>query len=487
MNCEFLEIVMYKEKQMIVPVILAGGSGTRLWPLSRQSYPKQFLNLVDAKYTMLQLTLKRLEKLPAQILPPIIVCNENHRFIVAEQLRQMDIEDASIILEPCAKSTAPAITLAALHSQDLYPNQDISLLILSADHHIKNIENFHSGILSALQQTYLDKLAVFGIKPTYANTGYGYIKTGAKKENIYELDKFVEKPDLLTAESYLSSGDYLWNSGMFMFKTSLFLKEIKEHQEEIYHCCSKAWENKTKDLDFIRIGIDYFFKAPENSIDYAVMEHTSNGVVVYLDAGWNDLGSWSSLWESNLKDIHQNVFFGDVIVEQSQHNYIHASSRLVTVLGIENLVVVETKDAVLIAHQDKSQEIKHIVDQLKRTERQELFQHREVIRPWGKYDCIGIGERYQVKRITVNAKAKLSHQLHHHRAEHWVVVKGTAKVTQGDKQYFLSENESTFIPLGIVHNLENPGCIPLELIEIQSGSYLGEDDIVRFKDEYGRK
>lgn len=472
---------------MIVPVILAGGSGTRLWPLSRQSFPKQFLNLVDSKYTMLQLTLKRLEKISAQVLAPIIVCSEEHRFIVAEQLRKINIKNASIILEPCAKNTAPAITLAALHSQDLYPEHKISFLVLSADHHIENIENFHTCIIEGLQETHHDKLVVFGVKPTYPHTGYGYIKIGNKKENIYELDKFVEKPDLIKAESYISSGNYLWNSGIFMFSPSLFLQEIQEYQNEIYYYCLKAWDCKTKDLDFIRVGLDDFIKSPENSIDYSVMEHTQHGAVVYLDAKWNDLGSWCSLWESNPKDNNQNVIIGDVIVEKSQLNYICSSSRLVTVLGIENLVVVETKDAVLIAHKDMSQEIKKIVDKLKHTERQELLQHREVVRPWGKYDCIDIGERYQVKRITVNAKAKLSLQLHHHRAEHWVVVKGTAKVTQANKQYFVSENESTFIPLGTVHSLENPGSIPLELIEIQSGSYLGEDDIVRFKDEYGRK
>lgn len=472
---------------MIVPVILAGGSGTRLWPLSRQSFPKQFLNLVDSKYTMLQLTLKRLENITEQTLAPIIVCSENHRFIVAEQLRQINITNASIILEPCARNTAPAITIAALHAQDIYPEHKISLLVLSADHYIENIENFHFCINEALKQTYLDKLVVFGVKPTYPHTGYGYIKIGNKKENIYELGEFVEKPDCLRAESYISSDNYLWNSGIFMFNPSLFLKEIQEYQQEIYHFCSKAWEYKTKDLDFIRVGSEDFFKSPENSIDYSVMEYTKHGVVVHLDAHWNDLGSWCSLWESNPKDNNQNVIVGDVIVEKSQQNYICASSRLVTVLGIENLVVVETKDAVLIAHKDMSQELKKIVDKLNHAERKELVQHREVVRPWGKYDCIDIGERYQVKRITVNPKAKLSHQLHHHRAEHWVVVNGTAKVTQGDKQYLVSENESTFIPLGIVHSLENPGCIPLELIEVQSGSYLGEDDIVRFKDEYGRK
>lgn len=473
---------------MIVPVILAGGSGTRLWPLSRQSYPKQFLHLVDQQYTMLQLTLKRLEGLSHKILPPIIVCNEDHRFIVAEQLRQIEVEYASIILEPCAKNTAPAITLAALQVQELYPEQNVSLLVLSADHYIADIPAFQHSILLAEQQAQLQKLVVFGVKPTEPHTGYGYIQLGKqiKEKSTYKLDQFVEKPDFQTAEHYVSSQNYLWNSGMFMFQTSLFLEELKLHQSDIYQCCINAWQYKTKDLDFIRIGLQEFQQCPENSIDYAIMENTAQGVVVCLDVGWNDLGSWSSLWQSNKKDANQNVIFGDVLTEQSQRNYIYSSSRLVTVLGIKDLIVVETKDAILIAHQDKSQDIKKIVEQLKNENRIELLQHKEVVRPWGKYDCIDVGARYQVKRITVNAKAKLSLQMHHHRAEHWVVVKGAAKVTKGEEQYYVSENESTFIPLGTLHSLENPGCIPLELIEIQSGSYLGEDDIVRFKDEYGR-
>lgn len=473
---------------MIVPVILAGGSGTRLWPLSRQSYPKQFLYLVDQQYTMLQLTIKRLENLAQQVLPPIIVCNENHRFIVAEQLRQINIEHASIILEPCSKNTAPAIMLAALQAQELYPDQDVRLLVLAADHYITDVSGFQQAILLAEQQAQLEKMVVFGVKPTEPHTGYGYIQLGdqIEKENTYKLHEFVEKPDLSTAEYYVSSKKYLWNSGMFMFRISFFLQELQYYQSDIYEFCINAWQYKTKDLDFIRIGLKEFQKCPENSIDYAIMEKTIHGVVVCLDVGWSDLGSWSSLWQSNQKNENQNVIFGDVVVEESQRNYIYSTSRLVTVLGVEDLIIVETKDALLVAHRDKSQEIKKIVEQLKSDQRIELLQHREMIRPWGKYDCIDIGERYQVKRITVNAKAKLSLQLHHHRAEHWVVVKGTAKVTNGERQYYVTENESTFIPLGTIHSLENSGCIPLELIEIQSGSYLGEDDIVRLKDEYGR-
>lgn len=473
---------------MIVPIILAGGSGTRLWPLSRQSYPKQFLCLVDQQYTMLQLTIKRLENIPKQILPPIIVCNENHRFIVAEQLRQINIEQASIILEPCAKNTAPAITLAALQAQELYPDQNVSLLVLSSDHQINDISSFHDSILLAEQQVQLQHLVVFGVTPKEPNIGYGYIQLGEKirDTSIYKIATFVEKPDLKTAEYYVLNKSYLWNSGMFMFKIPLFLHELKQYENEIYQFCLNAWQHKTKDLDFIRIDFQEFQKVPENSIDCAIMEKSTQIVVVELEVGWNDLGSWSSLWQSNPKDKNQNVTFGDTITEQSQRNYIYSSSRLVTVLGVEDLIIVETKDAVLIANQDKSQEINKIVEQLRDKQRSEIIQHREIIRPWGIYDCIDVGERYQVKRITVNAKAKLSLQMHHHRAEHWVVVKGTAKVTRGEEIYYVSENESTFIPLGTVHSLENPGCIPLELIEVQSGSYLGEDDIIRLKDAYGR-
>ena len=349
---------------MILPVILAGGSGTRLWPLSRQSYPKQFLYLVDQQYTMLQLTLKRLENLSQQVLPPIIVCNEDHRFIVAEQLRQIDIAHASIILEPCAKNTAPAITLAALQALELYPDQSVSLLVLSADHFIADIPAFQQSILVAEQQAQLEKLVIFGVTPTEPNTGYGYIQLGEqiKERTTYILDKFVEKPDLKTAEHYVSSQNYLWNSGMFMFQTPLFLKELKLHQADIYESCLSAWQSKSKDLDFIRIGLQEFQQCPENSIDYAIMENTAQGVVVCLDVGWNDLGSWSSLWQSNQKDENQNVIFGDVLAEQSQRNYVYSSSRLVTVLGVTDLIVVETKDAVLIAHQDKSQEIKKVVE-----------------------------------------------------------------------------------------------------------------------------
>jgi len=473
---------------MIVPVVLAGGSGTRLWPLSRQAYPKQFLRLVDEQYTMLQLTIKRLDGLKLDVAPPIIICNEDHRFIVAEQLKQIGVEDASIVLEPYARNTAPAIGLAALLVKELYPDNNISMLVLSADHDISDIGLFHQTILKAYAYAQKGRLIVFGVEPTVAHTGYGYIECGTQfiNEEAFELKKFVEKPDKITAEKYVLSNQYLWNSGMFMFCSDVMLNELKAFCSDIMQACEKAWAAKKKDVDFIRIDAQAFKDCPEDSIDYAVMEKTELGAVFELTAKWSDLGTWQSLWKSNLKDDQKNVSIGDVIIEDSHHNYINAASRLVTILGVENLIIVETRDAILVAHQDKSEEIKKVVNRLKNDSRSELQQHKEVSRPWGKYDCVDIGERYQVKRITVNPKAKLSLQLHHHRAEHWVVVKGTAKVMKGQEEYYVSENESTFIPLGTTHSLENPGCIPLELIEIQSGSYLGEDDIVRLKDNYGR-
>ena len=473
---------------MIVPVILAGGAGTRLWPLSRQAYPKQFLKLVDDKYTMFQLTLKRLEKLSVPVAPPIIVCNEDHRFIVAEQLRQLNINDASIILEPYAKNTAPAITLATLRAEDLYPKEEVILFILASDHFIDNISAFHQSITNAYFFAKKNYLAIFGVMPSEANTGYGYIQLGEQVQNnsVFTLKKFVEKPNKETAERYLFTKQYLWNSGMFMFKSDVIQSELQKYSPQIYKFCKLAWESKRIDVDFLRINEMIFKDCPDKSIDYAVMEQTEKGVIVSLNSDWNDLGTWSSLWKSNQKDSQENVSIGDVLVQKSRSNYVYSSSRLVTVLGVENLIIVETKDAILVAHQNYSQDIKCIVEDLKSEKRQELIQHKEAFRPWGKYDSIDVGERYQVKRITVLPKAKLSLQLHHHRAEHWIVVKGTAKVTKGDQQYFITENESTFIPLGVIHSIENPGSIPLELIEVQSGSYLGEDDIIRFKDEYGR-
>ena len=473
---------------MLIPVILAGGSGTRLWPLSRQSYPKQFLNLTDPDFSMLQVTLQRLFNLAIPTAPPIIICNEEHRFVVAEQLRQIGIEQASIILEPVGKNTAPAITLAALQVKALYPVQNPVLCVLAADHHIDDINTFHECIQSADQLASQQHLVVFGVKPTMPHTGYGYIKTGhaLTVEKGYCLEQFVEKPDSSTAEKYVKSGEYLWNSGMFVFKVQDYLSELEKYAPDILAVCEQAFESRQFDLNFVRVNAEIFKQCQENSIDYAVMEKTHRGAVVALDAGWSDVGSWSSLWEIRPKDPQHNVYQGDVIMEDSQNNYIHATHRLVSVLGVQNLVVVETKDAVLVTQQDRAQDIKKIVAQLSRNQRSELSVHREVVRPWGRYDCIDVGDRYQVKRITVNPKAKLSLQMHHHRAEHWIVVKGTAKVTKGDQQYFVSENESTYIPLGTVHSLENPGCIPLELIEVQSGAYLAEDDIVRIQDNYGR-
>ncbi|GAW96954.1 MULTISPECIES: mannose-1-phosphate guanylyltransferase/mannose-6-phosphate isomerase [Colwellia] len=478
---------------MILPVIMSGGSGSRLWPLSRALHPKQFLPLIT-KNTLLQETINRLDGdfLGDKCLDPIIICNNEHRFLVAEQLRQNNSKASRIILEPMGKNTAPAITLAALAALD--DGDDPILLVLAADHVIKNIEAFQQAIVSASIFAEQGKLVTFGIVPTHAETGYGYIKQGslltANNEQVnatsYTVASFVEKPDLAIAEEYLASGDYLWNSGMFMFKASRYLEELAIFSPEILAVCKEAYSNKTHDLDFTRISADIFKQCPEDSIDYAVMEHTEHAVVVPLDAEWSDVGSFSSLWEVSEKDEQGNVSQGDVISQSTTNCYINAENRLVTTVGVDNLVIVETKDAILVAHKDKVQDVKSIVNILKAENRYEYKHQREVYRPWGKYDSLDIGERDQVKRITVKPGAKLSVQMHHHRSEHWIVVSGTAKVTNGDKTFLLTENESTYIPLGQIHALENPGVLPLELIEVQTGSYLGEDDIVRFDDKYGR-
>ncbi len=473
---------------MILPVIMSGGSGSRLWPLSRAVHPKQFLPLTTEN-TLLQETINRLDD---NCLDPLIICNNEHRFIVAEQLRQNDSQASNIILEPMGKNTAPAITLAALAAID--NGDDPLMLVLAADHVIKDVSAFRHSVNSASVFAEQEKLVTFGIVPTHAETGYGYIKQGnlvvskQEQESIksYTVADFVEKPDLPTAKKYLESGQYLWNSGMFMFKASRYLEELKKYSPEILAICKEAFLRKTKDLDFTRISAEIFEKCPEDSIDYAVMEHTEHAVVLPLDAQWSDVGSFSSLWEVSVKDEQGNVLQGDVISEASTNCYINAENRLVTTVGVNNLVIVETKDAILVADKDKVQDVKSIVNQLKADNRYEYKHQREVYRPWGKYDSLDFGTRDQVKRITVKAGAKLSVQMHHHRSEHWIVVSGTAKVTNGDKTFLVTENESTYIPLGQVHALENPGVLPLELIEVQTGSYLGEDDIVRFDDKYGR-
>jgi mannose-1-phosphate guanylyltransferase len=467
--------------KMICPVIIAGGAGTRLWPLSRDLMPKQFLKL-NGNLTMLQATVERLQNI--NTLPPLVICNEEHRFIAAEQLRQIQQLDHNIILEPAGRNTAPAIALAALAS--LKKGQDPTLLVLAADHVIADTLAFEKAVTEAEQLALSDKLVTFGIVPTHAETGYGYILRGPETSTAYTVKQFVEKPDLVTAQSYLASGEYYWNSGMFMFKASCYLAELKKYRPDIFEACELAMAEVDPDLDFIRVNKQAFLNCPDDSVDYAVMENTVSAVVVPLDAGWSDVGSWSSLWDISVKNADGNVANGDVINVGCKNNYVLAETSLVATVGLNDIVVVQTKDAVLVAAKDSVQDIKKVVQQLKAAGRTEHKIHREVYRPWGKYDAIDSGERYQVKRITVKPGEKLSIQMHHHRAEHWIVVSGTANVTIDGNDRLLSENESVYIPLGAVHALENPGKIPLELIEVQSGSYLGEDDIVRFSDRYGR-
>lgn len=467
---------------MILPVIMAGGSGSRLWPLSRQLNPKQLLKL-SGEFTLLQQTLLRLQGLEA--LTPSIICNEDHRFMVSEQLRQLGVRGATVLLEPVGRNTAPAIALAALSAVE--NGDDPMLLVLAADHYIADQIAFHRAVKSAICLAEQNKLVTFGVLPSCPETGYGYIQRGNSLGVAgFNVARFVEKSDVARANDYLNSGDYYWNSGMFMFKSSVYLEALEKFRPDILVACKNALEQGRKDMDFIRVGAEAFAACPEDSIDYAVMEKTTEAAVVPLDAGWSDIGSWSALWEIGDKDGHGNVCKGDVLAFNTQNSLIHAEHKLVATVGVENLVVVETKDAVLVVHKDKVQDVKKVVEAIKNSGRHEHMNHREVYRPWGVYDSIEAGERYQVKRITVSPGAKLSVQMHHHRAEHWVVVSGTARVTNGEKTFLVTENESTFIPIGEVHALENPGKIPLELIEVQSGSYLGEDDIVRFEDHYGR-
>lgn len=468
---------------MFLPVVMAGGSGSRLWPLSRSAYPKQYLPLASDN-SMLQETVLRLKG--SDHLAPLVICNEDNRFMVAEQLRAIKALQSPVILEPVGRNTAPAIALAAL--QATANGDDPLLLVLAADHVIQNNEAFLAAIDKAQALAKQDKMVTFGIVPTHAETGYGYIKRGDAVDAAYAVDSFVEKPDLATATEYLNSGEYYWNSGMFMFKASRYLAELAKYQPAILEACKKAIGNTAADLDFVRVDKAAFEACPDDSIDYAVMEKTDAAVVVPLDAGWNDVGSWSALWEVNNKDDNGNAVRGDFIGESTKNCLVYGSveGRMVATVGVEDLVIVDTKDAVMVAAKDKVQDVKNIVNQLKAEGRSEFQFHREVYRPWGKYDSIDNGARYQVKRITVKPGAKLSVQMHHHRAEHWIVVSGTAKVTNGDKELLLTENQSTYIPVGVIHALENPGKVPLELIEVQSGSYLGEDDIVRFEDRYGR-
>jgi mannose-1-phosphate guanylyltransferase/mannose-6-phosphate isomerase len=444
--------------------------------------PKQFLRLFGTE-SMFQQTLTRLEGIP-KLAAPIVVSNHDHRFIVAEQLQEMGIDDATIMLEPSAKNTAPAIALACW--QSLKQGEDPLLLVLSADHLIKNIEAFHAAIEKASVSAEKGNLVTFGIKPTSPHTGYGYIKVAIENQGIGPVEAFVEKPNEEIAQSYIEAGDYLWNSGMFLFKASVFIEELKKYQPKMAEITEQAVNEATVDLDFLRVQREIFDSCPSDSIDYAVMEKTDKAMVVSLDADWSDVGSWSSLWEASELDDNNNVLRGDVIVHDVKNTLVHSEERLVTVVGVNDIVVVETADAVMVASKHKSQEIKAIVSQLKETGRSEAESHRLCYRPWGYYDSIDMGNRFQVKRICVNPGESLSLQMHHHRAEHWVVVTGTAEVTCNDEKMIRTENQSVYIPLGSKHRLHNPGVVPLEIIEVQSGSYLGEDDIVRFDDNYNR-
>lgn len=476
------------------PVILSGGSGTRLWPLSREQYPKQLLPLTG-EHTMLQATARRLDAF-AGPLPvsdqPIVVCNEEYRFITAEQMRSAGFPTRRIVLEPAGRNTAPALTLAALQASS--EAADAVLLVMPADHVIRDLESFHAAIAAGIDAALEGAMVTFGIVPERAETGYGYIRTAAASaEGVKSVLAFVEKPDLATAEAYVASGDYLWNSGLFMVRASVWLKAIAHFNPQMSEQCTAAFATAVQDADFVRVGREAFLASPSDSIDYAVMERLAGNpglgipaCVVPMSVGWSDVGAWDALWALADKDANGNAARGDVMFEDVRNTLVHASDRLVACLGVDDLIVVETPDAVMVARRDRTQDVKKIVTRLKTEGRSQAAAHRKIHRPWGFYDSIDAGERFQVKRIVVNPGASLSLQMHHHRAEHWIVVSGTALVTKGEEKFLLSENQSTYIPLGTTHRLENPGKVALEMIEVQSGSYLGEDDIVRFEDTYGR-
>ncbi|MCU7867960.1 MAG: mannose-1-phosphate guanylyltransferase/mannose-6-phosphate isomerase [Candidatus Thiodiazotropha sp. (ex Lucinoma borealis)] len=470
---------------MIIPVILSGGSGTRLWPLSRSAYPKQFIPLID-DHSLFQETVERMSAVP-DAGDVLVVCNEEHRFMVAEQIRQLDMKASGIMLEPVGRNTAPAIACAALHAKSL--DENAVLLVTPSDHIIRDNERFNEAILTGLNSIGNGSLVTFGIVPDKPETGYGYIRKESKgsTNNAYPVAEFVEKPDLETAKTYLASGDFYWNSGMFVFKAEAYLAELERFFPEILQAARKAYEANRPDMDFLRLDREAFAACPAESIDYAVMEKTDKSVVVPMDAGWNDVGSWSALADvAVVEGNNGNVIQGDVLVKDVSNSYLRSENRMIAGLGIDNLIVVETADAVLVADKSHVQDVKEIVEQLKSSGRCEHISHVRVYRPWGNYETVDECDRFKVKRIVVNPGASLSLQQHHHRAEHWVVVKGTAKITKGDKEMMLTEDQSVYIPLGTRHRLENPGLIPLEIVEVQTGSYLGEDDIVRFSDEYGR-
>ncbi|MEH6649456.1 MAG: mannose-1-phosphate guanylyltransferase/mannose-6-phosphate isomerase [Motiliproteus sp.] len=476
-------------KPEIMPVVMSGGSGTRLWPASRSHCPKQFLPLVNDT-SMIQDTLQRLDGLDG-LSAPLVICNEAHRFLVAEQLRQIDQPHNGILLEPVGRNTAPAVALAALHA--LSEGSDPLLLVLAADHVIRDKLAFHVAIGKAAQAAEKGALVTFGIVPTQAETGYGYIRageqTGVAEGGLGEslpVEAFVEKPDFETAQRYVDSGDYFWNSGMFLFRASRYIEELQRFEPAIVAACQNALQSEHPDLDFIRLDDEAFKACPDNSIDYAVMEKTEFAVMVPLDAGWSDVGSWSALWDIAEKDAAGNVTKGDVLIADVEGSYLSSSERLIGAVGVKDLVVIETADAILVASKDRVQDVKTVVNQLKAAKRSEATDQALVYRPWGSYQSVDTGDRFQVKHIQVKPGQQLSLQKHHHRAEHWIVVNGTARVTCGDKTFLISENHSTYIPIGEVHRLENPGKIPLDLIEVQTGSYLGEDDIERLDDIYGR-
>jgi mannose-1-phosphate guanylyltransferase/mannose-6-phosphate isomerase len=471
---------------MLVPVILSGGSGTRLWPLSRELYPKQLLPLVNDR-TMIQDTALRLIGL-ADVAAPIVVCNEQQRFMVAEQLRLVDVHPQAIMLEPMGRNTAPAVAIAAMAAIATADpaDDDPLLLILPADHVIRDVASFQAAVVKALPAARAGQLVTFGVVPTHAETGYGYIRKGAGAGPVVPVAEFVEKPDDGRAAEFLASGEHLWNSGMFLFSARRYLDELAKHAPKMRDACGRAFAAAKVDLDFTRLPADLFGECPSDSIDYAVMEKTDAAAVIPLAAGWSDVGSWASLKDALPGDERNNVHHGDVVSIESDNCLLFSSSRLVAAVGLRDHVVVETKDAVMVAPRERVQDVKLLVRRLKELGRSEPGLHREVFRPWGSYDSVDAGERFQVKRLTVKPGACMSLQMHHHRAEHWIVVSGTARITRGEEVFLLSENESTYIPIGATHRIENPGKVPLYMIEVQSGSYLGEDDIVRFEDVYGR-
>ncbi|WP_410014380.1 mannose-1-phosphate guanylyltransferase/mannose-6-phosphate isomerase [Sodalis sp. C49] len=469
---------------MLLPVIMAGGTGSRLWPMSRELHPKQFLRL-HSLHSMLQETVKRLDGV--DVSEPVVICNEEHRFMVAEQLRQINKLSKNIILEPVGRNTAPAIALAALNT--VAQGHDPIMLVLAADHIINDVEIFHEAILAAMPYAADRSLVTFGIVPTGPETGYGYIQRGAPcaaGSSAAAVRRFVEKPDLAVAQGYVESGEYYWNSGMFMFRAQRYLEELEKFRPDILDACKRSLNNNESDKNFISVDKASFASCPDESIDYAVMENTRDAVVIPLDAGWSDVGSWSALWEVSKKDVSGNAVTGDTFLHDAHNCYINTDEKLIAAVGVDNLVIVNTKDAVLVVDKSRVQDVKKIVEFLKKNDRSEYRRHREIYRPWGRCDIVVAEKRFNVNRIMVNPGEAISLQMHHHRTEHWVVLSGTARVTTGEQTFLLTENQSTFIPIGVIHRLENPGNILLEVIEIQSGSYLGEDDIIRIEDHYGR-